>query len=150
MKNKTLLWVLGGVTLAGLAYFFIVKGKKQNQSSAGTTGTDSVPSDSIIPEAPALATPPIVPTAPSINPLGTIYNALNNLLSNWNDYTVTTTNLPLNVRQKPDSVSKVVTTLPKGSTIKAKASGVKGWMAVSQDGQNILGYVSQQYLKLVK
>lgn len=150
MKDKTLLWILGGLTFAGLGYFLFVKLNKEAKA-LDTSGVDSVSLDSVLPEAPELATPPIAaPSAPSINPLATIFNTVNTLLSNWNDYKVVTKKDPLSVRQRPDSVSKIISSLPKGSTIKAKASGVKGWMAVSQDGKNTLGYVAQQYLTLAK
>lgn len=151
MKNKGLIWVLGGLAVAGIGYFVFTKLKnkapKKDKNAPIDTGMGVVSLDDI----PSTATPPIVASStPSPNPLTRLFDGLTNLLSNWAEYVVSTQTAPLVVREKPDSIAKKVTTLAKGSTIQAKASGVKGWMAVSQDGENTLGYVSQQYLKLKK
>ena len=90
---------------------------------------------------------PTLPSSVSLPGLGTFPLPDLSFLTRWNDYTVNTQSSPLNVRQRPDSTSKIIDKLPKGSTIKAKASGTKGWFAVSKDGVNTLGYASQDYLK---
>ena len=139
MKNKNLLWILGGLTLAGLGYFLFVK-SKQKKDEIGK------PEEAAPPLGDATISEVEVPS-PSLSGLGSLVGGAFNFFANWKDYTVATTSTPLNVRDKADSKGKIVATLPKGSVIKAKASGVKGWLAVSKDGKNTLGYVSQTYLK---
>lgn len=86
-----------------------------------------------------------------VNPIGSgiasIGGSIASFLSSWNDYTVNTQSTPLNVRQQPNTSSKIVASIPKGTVVKAKASGTKDWLAVSKDGKNTVGYVSAQFLK---
>lgn len=139
MSNKNLLWILGGLTFAGLGYFLFVKLKQeQNKIGKPEEGSPVLLGDPTIKD---VEVPP-----PALGGLGSLIGGAFNFLTNWKDYTVATTSTPLNVRDKADSKGKIVATLPKGSEIKAKASGVKGWMVVSKDGENTLGYASQTYL----
>lgn len=137
MNNKNLLWVIGGLTFAGLGYFLFFKLKKEK--------IDETPIPLIVEGAEDKKEIEAAP--PALGGLGSLIGGAFTFFTNWKDYTVTTINTPLNVRDKADSKGKIVANLPKGSVIKAKASGVKGWMAVSKDGENILGYASQTYLK---
>lgn len=132
MENKKY-WTIGGVALilvgAYIVYNKLFKGGnsvqdgKTSGEAGGVTGTIT-------------------------GSIGGVASGITNFLTNYNDYVVTTQNAGLNVRTKPDANSKVITTLPSGSTIKAKVSGTKGWMGVSLDGRSFLGYVSQNYLKI--
>lgn len=83
-------------------------------------------------------------TNPVVKAVGGVFE----FLSNWNDYTVNTVSTPLNVRQSPSTSSKVIASIPKGTVVKAKASGTKDWLAVSKDGKTTFGYVSAQYMKV--
>ena len=67
----------------------------------------------------------------------------------WKNYKVNTIASPLNVRKSPDKSSEKIGSLPKGSTIKARPSSSFGWYEYSSDGENISGYVSQQYLQIL-
>ena len=135
MKKQTLITiVIGAAALLGGIYLYKRFQKKQesdNQESNLIEGLDTPPQSGS--EAPA----------PITNPLA----AAVSFLSNWNDYTVNTQTTALNIRQKPDSKSKVIGSLKKGSVIKGKASGTKDWFAVSRDGKTTIGYVASEYLK---
>lgn len=96
---------------------------------------------------PTLATPTILPGGVTLPGLGTFGMPDLSFLMRWNEYTVNTASSNLNVRERPDSTAKIVDRLAKGSTVKAKASGTKGWFAISKDGVNTLGYASSDYLK---
>jgi len=59
-------------------------------------------------------------------------------------YKVTTLVSNLNVREQPNTSSTILTTLPKGTIIDAKASSTSGWMEVMVGSTN--GFASAQYL----
>jgi uncharacterized protein YgiM (DUF1202 family) len=145
MMKKSSLYQIGAVALVLAAGFFIYKqfvnGKKSQQPVSPEPIKD-------------LDENPLNQVASTVGPrientLGALSGSLFGFLTEYNDYTVTTQTSGLNVRQKPDSKAKVVGNLPKGSTIKAKASGVKGWFDVSKDGSSNYGYVAAQFLKAI-
>ena len=57
-------------------------------------------------------------------------------------YKVTTVVSNLNVRQQPNTSSAIISSLPKGSTVSAKASSTSGWMELCSQS----GFVSATYL----
>ena len=144
MKKNTL-YILGGLAVAYIAGVFIFKrfskGKKLDQdvSPELIEGLDENQVSRTISQ--------VGPTTASS--VGGTANSIFGFLTNYNDYQVITKTTPLNVRVNPDSKSKIIGTLPKGSKIKGKASGVKGWFDVSKDGKTNYGYVSAEFLKAV-
>lgn len=138
MKNKTLITILSIAAVAGIGIYFFNRMKKKGEQKAEEIKQEGEVLDMTQPE----ITPIISP-----NPLVNIANTISNFLSNYNDYVVTTQTSGLNLREKADAKSKVLASIPKGSTVKAKASGVKGWFIVSKDGKNPSGFVASQYLK---
>jgi hypothetical protein len=61
-------------------------------------------------------------------------------------YKVTTLSTPLNVRQSPSVSSAKIGSIPKGTIIYARASETSGWMEYYENGIDIYGYVSADYL----
>jgi len=61
-------------------------------------------------------------------------------------FTVTTLVTSLNIRQSHSITSQIIGKIPKGSLILARPSKTSGWMEYSEDGTNVLGYVSADYL----
>jgi uncharacterized protein YgiM (DUF1202 family) len=59
-------------------------------------------------------------------------------------YKVTTLVSNLNIRQNPSTNSTILTSVPKGTIIDAKASSTSGWMEVMVGSTN--GFASAQYL----
>jgi len=154
MKNKTP-FIVGGILLLLAVPAVIFAATRRKPKRRGTTVTAEDPIKQTREEferdrenAPVPVKPPIYPINISLPGLGTLGIPDFTFLTRWNDYTVNTASTSLNVRERPDSASKIVGKLAKGSTIKAKASGTKGWMAVSKDGVNTLGYSSLDYLKI--
>lgn len=145
MKRNTLytrntLYILGGLAVA-LALFSYKKSRRQkitrqNISSDTVIGLDEnkVQGESI----------PILP-----NTLQGAVGSIFGFLTAYNDYEVVTKNTKLNVRERPDGESKIITSLPKGSKIKGKASGTKGWFDVSQDGKKNFGFVASEFLRAI-
>lgn len=142
-NNKTLIAVIGGLALLGVGYFLLRKFSKKGEMKADEIRQQG--QDPII-DQPADSTPVQLPTTTG-SAWTNIGNAITNFLSNYQDYEVVTKTSSLNVRQRPDAQSKIIGSLTKGSTVRAKASGVKGWFAVSDNDKDIKGYVSQTYLK---
>lgn len=68
------------------------------------------------------------------------------ILIGMKKYKVTTLSTPLNVRQSPSVSSAKIGSLPKGTIIYARASETSGWMEYSENGNDIIGYVSADYL----
>jgi hypothetical protein len=159
MKRSTLI-ITGSLVAVGLLAFFLVRAAKRRKSTPvvpepkpkrrGSVIVDQL--DTISQEEyDKLTSKPSVPISATSG--GQAFNMASNILgtlTNYADYEVATQTMPLNVRENPDSKAKIVASLPKGSTIKGKASGVKGWFEVSKDGINPIGYVSAQYLKFKK
>lgn len=131
MKKNNIYLIVGGLAIVGVALLIIRNRKKAML---------------IAPQQPTDATDPIV--NPVVITDKTPIGGAARFLTTYQDYVVTTQRSNLNVRQNADGNSKVVASLPKGSTIKAKASGVKGWFEVSKDGKTPLGFVSSQFLKV--
>lgn len=142
-NNKTLIAVIGGLALLGVGYFLLRKFSKKGEMKADEIRQQG--QDPII-DQPADTTPVKLPTATG-NPWADIGNAITNFLSTYQDYEVATQTSNLNVRQKPDAQSRIVGSLKKGSTVRAKGSGVKGWFAISDNDKDIKGYVAQSFLK---
>lgn len=148
MKKDTI-WIAVGTLLSiGIGYYAYKRFFKTNVIKVpdGSTNTrDILNTETTQPQQPDNV---ITGTIGAIvNP---VVNAATNafsFLTSWNDYTVNTASTSLNVRQMPNTTSRVIASLPKGATVKAKASGIKDWLAVSKDGKNTYGYVSAQYMK---
>lgn len=143
MKNKNVLIGIG-VVAAIVGGFLLLRRnlkKKDEEVRENIKGSQEPIAGLDAPTPDSGSIPP--PAIPALNPL----QAVASFLTNWNDYVVNTKTRGLNVRKNPDSKSGILLSLPKGSTIKGKASGVKGWFAVSKDGVNTLGYVSSDLLK---
>lgn len=118
MKKSGIWVVLGILAVGGVGYFLYTKMKK-NKGAASKNG---------------LGVEDLIPApSPSVS-------------SEWKDYIVTTATSSLNVRRTPDISGSFVTSLAKGSTIKARPSAVSGWMEVSRDGVTSLGFSSSAYL----
>lgn len=83
---------------------------------------------------------PVVPPAPTPKPTPTPTPS-----AECKNYLVVTNVSNLNIRKLPSTSSDIVGSLPKGSTISAKASSASGWMQLC-DGR---GYASSQYLAIV-
>jgi uncharacterized protein YgiM (DUF1202 family) len=143
--KKNNLYQIGAVALVLAAGFFLyrkfVNGKKEQQPVAPEPITD-------LNENPLVDTVTGSASALTSSVAG-LSQSVFGFLTNYNDYQVMTQTTGLNVRQKPDAKAKILGNLPKGSTIKAKASGVKGWFDVSKDGKSTYGYVSAQFLKAI-
>lgn len=143
MKNKNVLIGIGVVAAIVGGFLLLRRNLKKKDEEVRENIKDSQEPiaglDAPTPDSGSI--PP--PAIPALNPL----QAVASFLTNWNDYVVNTKTRGLNVRKNPDSNSGILLSLPKGSTIKGKASGVKGWFAVSKDGVNTLGYVSSDFLK---
>lgn len=139
--DKKQYWTIGGVALLLVGVYIVYdsffkkkedKVTKPNKKEDGVLGTLSSAGSTIT------------------SSVGGVASNIVQFVTTYNDYIVTTQKTGLNVRQKPDINSKIITSLPSGSTILAKASGNKGWLAVSKDGDKLLGYVSQEFLKIKK
>jgi uncharacterized protein YgiM (DUF1202 family) len=153
MKKST--WIaIASVAALGVAGYFLFKSwnKKQEEKKRRLLGENKVPG--LDPSAGQGTTPKELETNPVgvlTGGLGTSFDVMTssiaNYLKNFNQYQVVTQTSNLNIREKPDGNSKVIGSLAKGSTITAKASGTKGWFAITDDGQTIKGYVSQTFLK---
>lgn len=153
MKNKGLLIAGGVLLLLAVPVAIMAANRKKAKAKPKTGKRSTVVADDPIKQTQAefekdRANAPIL-NLPSVSipGIGMLPMPNLNFLMQWNDYTVNTQTSALNVRQRPDSTSKIIDKLPKGSVVKAKASGTKGWFAVSKDGVNTLGYASQDYLK---
>lgn len=140
MKKDTI-WILVGTVLSiGVGYYAYNRFFKTN--------VIRVPDDKKQPqEQPETNDAPASVISSITNPVVKAVGGIFEFLSNWNDYTVNTVSTPLNVRQSPSTSSKVIASIPKGTVVKAKASGTKDWLAVSKDGKTTYGYVASQYLK---
>lgn len=142
MKKDTI-WIAVGTLLSiGIGYYAYKRFFKTNVIKVPEDKAD----DSS--KKPEESTNVITGTIGAIaNPVIKAVGGVFDFVTNWNDYTVNTVSTPLNVRQQPNTNSKVIASIPKGTVVKAKASGTKDWLAVSKDGKNTYGYVSAQYLK---
>jgi uncharacterized protein YgiM (DUF1202 family) len=141
-NNKTIWWIVGGVAVLGAGYLILRKFTKKGEKKSEEIRQSGA-------EEPVELNPPTPPVLTG-NPLLDIGNTISNFLSNYQDYVVSTQTSSLNLRSNPDGASKVVGSLKKGSIVRAKASGVKGWFAVSDNDKDIKGYVSSTFLKAKK
>jgi len=133
MKKNTL-YTISGITLVLVGGYFLYRKFLSKKTTQGGSIQEPIQT---------LDTNIIEQTTTPTSGLASAFS----FLTEYNDYQVNTTSTSLNVREKPDSKSKIVGSLPKGSKIKAKASGTKGWFDVSKDGKTNFGYVSAQFLK---
>lgn len=141
--KKNYIYIIGGIGLALATGFFLYRRFVSPKKAEG-----------IAPQEPISDLDSNVVTTTTTQIGSTIGDTLSGtaqgvfaFLTNYNDYQVVTKSSALNVRDKADAKGKVVGSLPKGSKIKAKASGVSGWFDVSKDGILRFGYVSAQFLK---
>jgi uncharacterized protein YgiM (DUF1202 family) len=143
-NKKTIWWIVGGVAAVGVGLLLLRRFTKKGQAKADEIRQQgaAAPIDVI--------TPSPVPVIRTGNPITDLGSAVSNFLSNYQNYVVATQTSNLNVRSKPDASSKVIGSLKKGSTVRAKASGTKGWFAISDNDSDIKGYVSAQFLKAKK
>lgn len=142
--KKNQYYIIGGIALALAGGIFLwrkyINGKKAEAPVPQEPISDIDQSNSVVST--------VVGSGTAItSTLGGLSQSIFGFLTEYNDYLVNTQTSGLNVRSKPDAKSKIVGNLKKGQTIKAKASGVKGWFDVSKDGKNNFGYVSSQFLK---
>jgi hypothetical protein len=150
MDKKTVWLVVGAVALIAAAPFVVKAATRRRDEtpkkrSSVEAGSPEIQTKEQFERDRQQAEETPMPVLPGI---GGIIAPLTRYVTSWNDYTVNTRTSNLNVREKPDSLSKLVGSLVKGSTVKAKASGVKGWMAVSTDGgKTTFGYSAMEYLK---
>lgn len=148
MKKNNIIWIVGGILVVGAAGFFLYK-KFQKKAEENLDKKIKAPET---PEEAPKESNPVKDTVSQIiaaggGILGGIGAAANEYLSNYNDYVVNTISSNLYLRETPNAQGKILGKFTKGSIIKAKASGTKGWFAVSEDGSTVKGYVSSMYLK---
>jgi hypothetical protein len=62
-------------------------------------------------------------------------------------YAIKTSGSNLNLRDKPATSGKVLKSLEPFISVYARPSSVKGWMEVSEDGKQLVGYASSGYLR---
>jgi uncharacterized protein YgiM (DUF1202 family) len=139
MKIKTINLVSIAVGLVGV-YFIYDFGKKQGwfekkktstiptkvKSKTTTVGEGSIPDK----KQPTTITP-----KPSVSK---------------NNYVVTISSGVLNVRQMPNTTSKIQSTLKKGQEIYAQPSKISGWHEILDSKSSfplVVGYVSSKYVK---
>ena len=150
MDKKTVWLVIGAVVLIAAAPFVVKAATRRKDAppkkrSSVEACSPEIQTKEQFEKDREKADSTLLPVLPGI---GGIIAPITRYVTSWNDYTVNTRTTNLNVREKPDSLSKIVGSLTKGSTVKAKASGVKGWMAVSADGgKTTFGYSAMEYLK---
>ena len=145
-SNKTLYWVLGAsLTLGGLYLVVSWFNRSQEQKKQGIlskaaenlneveplSGKDNRDGMSKILDATTQG----------------IVNAVKNITTRYTRYRVSTLETALNVRQKPDGNSRIVSKLEKGSLIFGRSSKVVGWMEVSRDGIKSTGFVASSFLR---
>lgn len=141
MKNKNTLWIVGGAVAVAAIGFFLLK--KFTAKAEGKV--DEIQSPEKPTETPEVKPQPQLPILG--DPLANIGAMVTNFLTTYNPYTVNTISSSLYLRETPDAKGKIIGKYAKGTVITAKASGTKGWFAVTEDGKNIKGYVSATYLK---
>jgi len=139
MKMKTMTLVSIGIGLVGVYYIYDF-GKKQGwfgkkkpevipskpQTTTTTSGAGSIPDK----PQPKTSTP--------------------NTISSKNNFVVTISSGVLNVRQMPNTSSKIMSTLKKGDEIYGRASSVAGWHEVLDTKSSfptVIGYVYSKYIK---
>lgn len=134
--KKDKVYILAGIVASiGIGYYAYRRFFKKNQGIF----TKNEPVETV--DAPASV------VSSFTNPIANIGSSIDAFVSSFKDYTVATESTPLNVRQEPNTTSKIVSSIPKGTVVKAKASGTKDWFAVSKDGKNTVGFVSAKFLK---
>ncbi len=146
-NNKGLYYALGAIALVGGGYFLFKKFQKKQEEKTKEIKGEQEPTNPIE-QVSAGATNVLSSVyAGTGNYLGAAAATIAEYLGAFNPYSVNTISSNLYLRDKPDSKGKVIGKFAKGTIVKAKPSGVKGWFAISEDGKTIKGYVSQVYLK---
>lgn len=140
-KNKVILWIGGIAATLGLIFIAVKNSnRKQDEKKVRTDGGETLPAP----------VEPETPQAPPVNLLDAatqgIVKAVRNIVGKFMKYRVNTKETALNVRQKPDGSSRIVSKLPKDSKIFARSANVIGWMEVSKDGKKPIGFVSSAFL----
>ncbi len=146
-NNKTILYVGVGLAVAVVGFFaFRMMRNKKLMQDAGVI-TEDVDSTVIntTPKAEQLAKKPVA----TGNIFADLGSTIRNIVSNFKSYRVATLTGSLNVREKPDSKSKIIGSIKKDAIIKAKPSGTAGWFEYSKDSQVGAGFISSTYLRLV-
>lgn len=146
MKKSYVLGIVGGVLVIATAYYIFQRFKKKSEAKLDANLKPQTPIQEIGTGVQD-SVKQIVAAGGDV--LGQIGASVGNYLSTFNPYTVNTVSSNLYIRETPDAKGKILGKYPKGKVINAKASGTKGWFAVTEDGKNIKGYVSSVYLKAV-
>jgi hypothetical protein len=146
-NNKTILYVGVGLAVAVVGFFAfrMIRNKKEMQD-AGIV-TEDIDS-TVINTSPVSQQPAKKPVATG-NIFADLGSTIRNIVTNYKSYRVATLTGSLNVREKPDSKSKIIGSIKKDTIIKAKPSGTAGWFEYSKDSQVVTGYISSTYLRLV-
>jgi uncharacterized protein YgiM (DUF1202 family) len=146
-NNKTILYVGVGLAVAVVGFFAfrMIRNKKEMQD-AGIVTEDI---DSTIINTPPTAEQSAKKPVATGNIFADLGSTIRNIVSNYKSYRVATLTGSLNVREKPDSKSKIIGSIKKDTIIKAKPSGTAGWFEYSKDSQVVTGYISSTYLRLV-
>jgi hypothetical protein len=146
-NNKTILYVGVGIAVAVVGFFAfrMIRNKKEMQD-AGIV-TEDIDS-TVINTSPVSQQPAKKPVATG-NIFADLGSTIRNIVTNYKSYRVATLTGSLNVREKPDSKSKIIGSIKKDAIIKAKPSGTAGWFEYSKDSQVGAGFISSTYLRLV-
>jgi len=146
-NNKTILYVGVGLAVAVVGFFAfrMIRNKKEMQD-AGIV-TEDIDS-TVINTSPVSQQPAKKPVATG-NIFADLGSTIRNIVTNYKSYRVATLTGSLNVREKPDSKSKIIGSIKKDTIIKAKPSGTAGWFEYSKDSQVGAGFISSTYLRLV-
>lgn len=140
-KNKVILWIGGIAAILGLAFIAVKNSnRRQDEKKLRTDGGDGLPAP-VEPETSQEAPTNLLDAATR-----GIVKAVKQIVGKFMRYRVNTKETALNVRQKPDVGSAIVSKLPKDSKIFARSADVIGWMEVSKDGKKPIGFVSSSFL----
>jgi hypothetical protein len=143
-KQNQILKVLAiGAAAAGVYYLFFKK--KKGTIAKGDTIMNSASSST-----PAL--PPTKPTTPTASPRvpsTTTSTPTPQPAASYETWIVNTKSTPLNVRGGAGTNFPIVTTLAKGTEVKARQSSISGWIEILDITgyfPKVIGYASSQYL----
>jgi hypothetical protein len=144
-KQNQILKVLAiGAAAAGIYYLFFKK--KKGTIAKGDTIMNSASSST-----PAL--PPTKPTTPTASPrvpsTSTTTTPAPKPAASYETWIVNTKSTPLNVRGGAGTNFPIVTTLAKGTEVKARQSSISGWIEILDITgyfPKVIGYASSQYL----
>lgn len=64
-------------------------------------------------------------------------------------YTVTVSSgSNLNIRTKPSTDSSILKKVPRGTILTGRASSIPNWIEITEDGKNVYGYASKNFLSV--